>query len=204
MIYNTIMADPPWPYATPGKGPLAAGTKSNPEAWRGDLTGSGLRNRYDTMTLDAICALPVPRIASDNSHLYLWTTNAFVVDGSAGNVAVAWGFRPITLITWTKTLADDPSKPSMKTGYYFRGATEHVVFAVRGSLKLRTERGVSTAFLHPRTPHSVKPDAFYSLVEECSPGPYAELFARRTRPGWAAWGNQVVSDPAVSLLLGLK
>jgi N6-adenosine-specific RNA methylase IME4 len=87
----------------------------------------------------------------------------------------------------------------MKTGYYFRGATEHVVFAVRGSLKLTSTRGVSTAFLHPRTPHSVKPDAFYSLIEECSPGPYLELFARRTRPGWSVWGNQVESDIALKV-----
>ena len=96
--------------------------------------------------------------------------------------------------TWTKVKADDPTTPSMKTGYYFRGATEHAIFCVRGSLKIQTTRGVSTAFLHPRTPHSVKPDAFYALVEECSPGPYLELFARRPRTGWSVWGNEVPCD----------
>ena len=43
----------------------------------------------------------------------------------------------------------------------------------------------------PRTKHSKKPDAMYTLIEEASPGPYLELFARERRPGWAAWGNEV-------------
>jgi N6-adenosine-specific RNA methylase IME4 len=48
-----------------------------------------------------------------------------------------------------------------------------------------------THFLWPRLPHSVKPDAFYDLVESVSPGPYVELFARRARLGdWSYWGNE--------------
>ena len=38
--------------------------------------------------------------------------------------------------------------------------------------------------------HSRKPDEMYELVESCSSGPFLELFARGTRPGWKAWGNQ--------------
>jgi MT-A70 len=38
--------------------------------------------------------------------------------------------------------------------------------------------------------HSRKPDELYDLIESCSPGPYLELFARGTRAGWTAWGNQ--------------
>jgi len=44
--------------------------------------------------------------------------------------------------------------------------------------------------------HSRKPDEFYGIVEACSPGPYLELFARGTRPGWAVWGNQADDDYA--------
>jgi len=32
--------------------------------------------------------------------------------------------------------------------------------------------------------HSAKPDAALDLIEQASPGPYAELFARRARFGW--------------------
>ena len=38
--------------------------------------------------------------------------------------------------------------------------------------------------------HSRKPDEAYDIIESCSNGPFLELFARGTRPGWTAWGNQ--------------
>ena len=41
----------------------------------------------------------------------------------------------------------------------------------------------------PRT-HSCKPEEFYDLVESMSPGPYADIFARRERKGWSVWGNE--------------
>lgn len=44
----------------------------------------------------------------------------------------------------------------------------------------------------PRSEHSVKPDIFYELIETMYPGRrYGEIFARRRRQGWAAWGNEV-------------
>ncbi len=38
--------------------------------------------------------------------------------------------------------------------------------------------------------HSRKPDELYPIIEACSPGPRAELFARGARKGWAMWGDQ--------------
>ena len=35
---------------------------------------------------------------------------------------------------------------------------------------------------------------FLDLVEQVSPGPYLELFARRKRIGWDVWGDEVESD----------
>jgi N6-adenosine-specific RNA methylase IME4 len=51
-------------------------------------------------------------------------------------------------------------------------------------------RASSSWFTWPRGEHSAKPDAFLDLVEQVSPGPYVELFARRARFGWDYWGNQ--------------
>jgi N6-adenosine-specific RNA methylase IME4 len=39
-----------------------------------------------------------------------------------------------------------------------------------------------------RGPHSVKPAGFLDIVEQVSPGPYVELFARQPRLGWDSWG----------------
>lgn len=145
------------------------------------------------MTVKELCALPVAAVVTDSAHLYLWTTNSFLVE--VHEIARAWGFAPKTLVTWVKKKPD--GTPSMKTGYYFRGATEHCLFAVRGSLRLKGPPH-PTVFETPRLPHSVKPDYFYALVEAQSHGPYLELFARRKRPGWSAWGNEVDSDIALT------
>jgi len=183
--YTAITADPPWPYedaARIGSGRALVGTIKQD----GNLSRN-VATDYEPMSMDALKAIEIP--AADNAHLYLWTTNAFMVE--AHDLARAWGFEPKTICTWVKVKPD--GTPSMKVGTYFRGATEHFLFCVRGSLRLRTAEGLPTAFMWPRLPHSVKPDAFYDLVEQASPGPYAELFARRARLGWEyPIGNQAL------------
>lgn len=175
--YRTIVADPPWPYGLGRSNPTTKSTE-----------GLRAHDHYDSMTVTDLCDLRPP--AAEDAHLYLWTTNAFMVE--AHEIARAWGFKPKTILTWAKTHQDDPARVSMKTGYYFRGATEHCLFCVRGSLKLQTSEGLPTAYLWPRLgQHSTKPDAFYDLVERASPGPYLEMFARRARLGdWSYWGDQ--------------
>lgn len=174
--YATVVADPPWPY----NGEVPLGLTKTGRREKGHL------DQYGYMPVEEICGLRPP--VENNAHLYLWTTNAFMVQ--AHDVARAWGFAPKTICTWVKTHQDDASRVSMKTGYYFRGATEHFLFCVRGSLPLQTKDGLPTAYLWPRAPHSVKPEAFYDLVETASPGPYLEMFSRRARLGWQAWGNE--------------
>lgn len=182
--YRTVVADPPWLYYDV-EGPRISAER-RPQSWAGPTGGAGSAARYGSMALDDIAAMPVRQVAAREAHLYLWTTNSFICE--AHDIARAWGFTPKTLITWGKIKAD--GSPSMKTGYWFRSATEHCLFAVRGSLRLLDAAIAPTLFLHPRLPHSVKPDEFMEMVEAVSPGPYLELFARRARPGWDVWGDQ--------------
>lgn len=185
MKFSAIMADPPWAYAGhayEGLGP------------RGDWLGVDARKRYPTMTTAEIKALPVAAYANRDSLLFLWTTNAHLASGQATEVARAWGFEPKTVVTWAKTKAGTGG-PSMKTGHWFRGASEHIIVSTRGSPKRpRGFPALPTWMGHGRLPHSVKPDLFYSIVEQCAPdGPWLEMFARRDRPGWSVWGNEVDS-----------
>jgi N6-adenosine-specific RNA methylase IME4 len=48
-------------------------------------------------------------------------------------------------------------------------------------------------FQWPRGEHSEKPEEFYAMVEQVSPGPYLEMFARRSRIGWDVWGDEAPS-----------
>jgi N6-adenosine-specific RNA methylase IME4 len=196
-LYQTVVADPPWPYRSDG-GHLRSSLDHRPardvtpmgESARVGGIGPSSRLRYGSMSVPEIGALQVERVVHQNTHLYLWTTNAFMEE--AHSVVRQWGFKTKTILTWVKVKPD--GTPSCKTGHYFRGATEHCLFCVRGSLGLRTNQALPTAYLWPRTPHSVKPDAFYDLVELASPGPYLELFARRQRIGWRSWGDEAIED----------
>jgi N6-adenosine-specific RNA methylase IME4 len=44
--------------------------------------------------------------------------------------------------------------------------------------------------LAPVREHSRKPDEMFARVERYCDGPYVELFARQSRPGWSTWGNE--------------
>lgn len=187
MKFKCIVADPPWPYNI--RGP--ASSKEHRPNSHGAATSS--RERYGAMSIMELCHLSIGEKAEDNAHLYLWTTNSFMVE--AHTVAENWGFKPKTIITWVKKKAD--GTPSMKTGFYYRGATEHCLFCVRGSLRLLGSPH-PTVFETPRLPHSVKPEYFYTMVEQQSPGPYLELFARKYRDNWVGWGDEVQSDLIVA------
>ena len=58
--------------------------------------------------------------------------------------------------------------------------------------------------MSPRREHSRKPDEIREDIERLVPGPYVELFARHTKPGWDAWGNQTTrfNPPAFDDILG--
>jgi N6-adenosine-specific RNA methylase IME4 len=138
------------------------------------------------MTQAELLNLPIGLWAAEQSHLYLWTTNSFMVE--AHQLARAWGFEPKTIITWIKRrrAVDDNW---IGLGFYFRGVTEHILFAVRGNLKL-FHCDVPNIFYAPHTQHSEKPGAFYDLVQHVSPSPYLDVFARRQRMSLDTWGDE--------------
>jgi N6-adenosine-specific RNA methylase IME4 len=135
------------------------------------------------MTLADIRALPVGQLAEDDAHLWLWTTNAALE--AAYGVVRAWGFEPRSLLTWTK--------PRLGLGNYLRNCTEQLIFATRGRAPIQFKAQPNWIFA-ARQEHSHKPEELYDVIERCSPGPYVELFARRKRHGWDAWGNEVEPD----------
>lgn len=192
--YSTIVADPPWAMPETGKttrgetdskgtytaksGRVVDGT------WWGRHRGGTVALPYQTMTVDEIAALPVGELG-DAAHLYLWTTNRFIE--AAYDIARAWGYRPAQLLTWCK--------PPMGVGFggAFTTTTEFILFARRGVVKAAKRVDSSwwswsRPYVNGHIAHSVKPPAFLDLVEQVSPGPYVELFARAPRLGWDSWG----------------
>ena len=180
--YRTIVVDPPWPQ---NAGPGFDGRAHDSRVKRNVGTRTNSRTRplpYQTMSVEQIAALPVREVADDDAHLYLWLTNRHVPNGY--EIAQAWGLRPVTLLTWCK--------PPMGAGLggAFVQTTEFILFARRGK-DVRRERCDTTWWQWSRgydargkPLHSAKPDAFLDVVEQISPEPRVELFARRARFGW--------------------
>ena len=177
MKYRTIVADPPWD--------IGAGPGWNPNGISRPLT-------YPTMSVADIAGMPVRDFAERECHLYVWTINHYLRD--TYDIAEAWGFKPSTLLTWCKT----PNGIGLGGAYSL--TTEHILFCRRGTLaaKLRVD---TTWYSWPRGPHSAKPEAFLDLVEQVSPGPYLELFARRNRLGWDTWGNECANHVEMAVPL---
>lgn len=180
--WPTLVIDPPWEQ---NGGPSFHGRQYDSRAGAVVSRRGGGPSRplpYPTMTLEEIAALPVAEVTAADAHLYLWVTNRYIEAGYG--LVRGWGFTPSTLLTWGKP----PGGLGM--GGAFVQTSEHILFARRGR-DVRQERSRSTWWEWKRPyrsdgkpDHSRKPDAFYDVVEQVSPGPYAELFARRARLGW--------------------
>jgi N6-adenosine-specific RNA methylase IME4 len=178
--FGTVLADPPWRF-------INRTGKIAPEHHR--------LARYETMSVDEICSLPVGEQLASTAHLYLWVPNALLPDGLT--VMREWGFQYKSNIIWHK-LRKDGGSDGRGVGFYFRNVTEMLLFGVRGKNARTLDPGRSQVnYIGTRKrEHSRKPDEQYDLIERCSSGPFLEMFARGVRKGWTTWGNQADDDYA--------
>lgn len=167
--YTVLYADPPWRYEHP---PIGASNRS-------------IENHYPTMTVEEICALPIPDLAADNAILFLWATAPKLAE--CFKVIEAWGFTYRTCMVWVKD--------KIGMGYHARNRHEILLIAKRGQLappepSNRPDSVVEAA----RQAHSAKPATFYELIERMYPNaPKVELFSRTPRDGWSVWGYEAAA-----------
>ena len=93
--YDVILADPPWAYRNKRTG--------------GSMI-SGASQKYPTMSVEEICALPIGEIAARDSVLFLWVTTPMMEEGL--QVMRAWRFKYKTKIYWRKIM-------SLGMGFWF-------------------------------------------------------------------------------------
>lgn len=168
--YQVIYADPPWKYDN---------------VRTGSTLISGAAQKYEVLTIKQICNLPISKLKTDNSILFLWITVPFLFDGK--EIMDCWGFKYKTMIVWKKT--------NFGMGFWFRGQVECLLLGISGKVKpFRCQR---TNIIENRTlAHSEKPQIFRELIEDITRDYHdkIELFARKKHKNWDVWGNEVKSD----------
>lgn len=169
--YQVIYADPPWSYDN-----------------NGAVDG---KPQYPVMTLDALKALPVDRVADSTCVLFLWATNPLLPE--ALDLIRAWGFTYKTVMkVWLKRAAT--GNPVMSVGWWSRPSTELLLVATRGGgyMKWKTTHSEPQEHASPRGRHSEKPLEIRDRLRDFMAVPKRlELFARTISPGWDAWGLEI-------------
>lgn len=174
--YRTIVIDPPWT----GPGAVPAFNQDGPYLMP-----------YTTMTGVQVAALQIDDIATDDAQLWLWATTRSL--GDAYLLLPAWSFKYRALFVWKKPLG---------LGRHVRHQCEFLLWGARKKAKLNDPKKTPKQ-LHewPRPPrHSEKPAEAYEMIADLSDGPRLDIFARQTRPGFDAFGNQAgrLDDPAAA------
>lgn len=203
--YGAILADPPWSFSTRSPKGMGRSPDGIVERPFGDRSNYAERH-YPTMTLEDIKALPIGALAGKDCALFLWAVDPMLPQ--AIEVGEAWGFTYKTIaFVWAKLrretsrrgkdAPDDWSRLfPMGTGYWTRANPELCLLFTRGAPK-RTATDVRKLLIAPRREHSRKPEEARERVERLVGGPYLELFARQSAPGWDAWGNEVTKFSVV-------
>lgn len=164
--YHVIYADPPWPV----------------ESIVMDKWQSPIEDKYPTMTIEEISALPVRNISAEVCSLFLWTTHAFLHD--ALHIIDRWGFKYFCIITW------DKGGGWTQNGFHKR--TELLLYSYKGKMNVdQFGESIPTIIYEDKKEHSRKPDSIRKLIEDKIVGNKIEMFARAKFDGWDAWGNEV-------------
>ena len=177
MKYDVVLADPPWSYS------------GEQDKW------GAAAKFYSTMTNKDIFAINMLERMENKSVLFLWATCPKL--HTAIEAIDQWGltYRGVAFV-WVKTKADGtPIKAQGVRPTVVKPLTELVLVASNQKtgrpLKLHDESICQTVFA-PKQEHSRKPDDVQDRIERMYPNASKlEMFARRTRPGWDAWGDEV-------------
>ncbi|WP_315804061.1 MT-A70 family methyltransferase [Bradyrhizobium sp. SZCCHNS3002] len=165
------------------------------EAFSDAGDGRSANTHYKTEGLDRIKDMPVAELAAKDCALFMWVVDWYL--HGAIELMTHWGFEFKTVaFTWAKTNSDDVSDPfddstwAFGQGYWTRANPEMCLLGTRGAPK-RLYADVRQLIVAPVMEHSRKPDAWLERIERLVEGPYLELNARRRRPGWVAWGDEL-------------
>jgi N6-adenosine-specific RNA methylase IME4 len=183
MRFPTVTLDPPWDFKTYSPG------------------GGSKAPKYPVLDIKAIARLPVLDVLEPDAVVLVWVTDPIL--DFLPQVIAGWNERARTKkerlrnktvgFYWTK------QKPSgaehVGGGYWTRANPEQCWLYTRGNPN-RINNSVRKWIHAPVGIHSEKPLDVFTRTEALVDGPYLEVFARPTspgfkRPGWTYLGNEI-------------
>lgn len=173
--YDLILADPPWKQSKGGKKSVRANSSGRPLD-------------YQVCTLEEIeeHLKAAVSLTEGNSILFLWTIDKYLFE--AQEIAERLGYKLHARLIWNK-VTGIPAAFTVRYGH------EYLLYMYKGKLRpvALEERGkIHTVFTERVQRHSQKPEISFDIIERLYPTEKKiELYARRTRPGWDCWGNEV-------------
>jgi N6-adenosine-specific RNA methylase IME4 len=132
--------------------------------------------------------LDMQSIMARDCAVFMWACMPTLPE--ALDLGMAWGLTyKTTAFTWVKRNRV-ANTFFVGLGYWTRANAELCLLFTRGKPKRKSKR-VQQIIYAPVGRHSAKPEAAYQRIEALIDGPYCEVFARNTRPGWDAIGNEI-------------
>lgn len=174
--YRLILADPAWAYEMRSE----RGYAKSPEA------------HYETMTPEALRALPVADLAARRCILVMWSTWPHLTQ--ALELMASWGFAYKTGGSWTKRTPN--GRPGFGTGFILRSATEPFLIGTSGGAftgdkairNLIEVEACGASVDSALREHSRKPDEIRDICDRLvAGGPALELFATSPWAGRDVW-----------------
>ena len=138
-------------------------------------------NHYPCGTVEEMIALKPPM--ADDAVVFMWTSGPQLLNSIA--IVKGWGFEYKTYSGWDKEVEG--------TGYSCRSRLELILIATKGNIPAPVPgEQLPQLFRAKRGKHSEKPDVVYEEIARLYPNlSKLEMFARKPRPGWRTWGNEV-------------
>jgi N6-adenosine-specific RNA methylase IME4 len=179
--FQVIYADPPWKYAGKVENNVLGGI------------------RYESMSTDDLCKLPIKDLAAKNSCLFMWATSPCLPDAMRCIEAFGFNFKVVWKIWIKQTECDTNPRIRYTLSHYGSACAEFLLVATRGSIlkRFRTNHTSKQCHFSKLLKHSEKPSQLRDEVFKFFHVPNKlELFSRHSSIGWVSWGLDVPPNGA--------
>jgi len=177
--FDIILMDPPWSYY------------GQQDKW------GAAAKFYSTMTDDDLINMNIGQVIHNKSIIFMWATSPRL--DFAIRLLEAWNiyYRGVAFV-WVKTKKSCPQTPVGAMGVrpsFVKPTSEYVIVGSpqrKGRPQKLYDESISQIIFAPKGKHSQKPEEIQDRIDKMYPNATKlEMFARRQRPGWVVWGNEV-------------